>query len=100
MDQDTFAVQTVISDETLLEPTMYKLKCPECGYSYVKPHEPREILSGDRWGGAGWKGRGWLAVVPIEGECGHSFEICLGFHKGETVIFGRPVEAPRERSSS
>ena len=94
MKEETFAVHAVITDETLLEPTMNKVRCPECGYTFVKPLEPKEILSGDRWGGAGWAGRGWLAVVPIEGECGHLFEICFGFHKGETVIFGRPAQAP------
>lgn len=39
---------------------------------------------GDNWGG-----KGDLLVIPVEGECSHIWEICFGFHKGETICFAR-----------
>jgi hypothetical protein len=47
-----------------------------------------QVDSGDRYR-AGWSGRGDLLVVPVEGECGHNWEVCFGFHKGETILFAR-----------
>ncbi len=41
---------------------------------------------------AGWGGRGDLTVLPFEGECGHRWALCFGFHKGMTAAF---VAVPR-----
>ena len=34
-----------------------------------------------------WEGRGHCIVIPIEGECGHVWNICIGFHKGQNFMF-------------
>jgi hypothetical protein len=82
-------VAAVISDQTLFE-SMPAMQCPTCGDTHVHTVEPRLIDSGDKWGGAaGWPGRGSMLVVPVEGECGHRFDICFGFHKGATSMFVR-----------
>lgn len=94
-EQRLFELDEFVTTETILEPKLRKLKCVVCGNSLVQPGDPTTILSDDRPRGAGWPGRGWLVIIPIEGECGHSFEVCLGFHKGDTVIFARPKQLPQ-----
>lgn len=65
-----------------------RLLCPVCAGSYNHARAPHLVLGDDR-GAAGWDGRGDLIVVLVEGECGHAYEVCLGFHKGETFVFCR-----------
>jgi len=64
------------------------IKCPICGFEYVgvvsvmysvSRNDPR----------SGWLGNGGLAVVEFNGECGHKFDLCFGFHKGNTAFFCR-----------
>lgn len=66
----------------------YKLKCPICGSTDQHARTPERsgntVPYGDKWGG-----KGDLLVIPVEGECSHVWEICLGFHKGETICFAR-----------
>lgn len=68
------------------------LKCPVCGQNYQHAGTPGTYLSDDNYR-ADWSGRGDLIVIPIHGECGHSWEMCLGFHKGNTTIFARVHDA-------
>lgn len=42
---------------------------------------------------AKWGGRGDLAVIPMWGECGSQWEVCIGFHKGQSRIFVRVSES-------
>jgi hypothetical protein len=65
-----------------------KLLCPVCGGSYNHLAPPYLKDGGDS-GDAKWGGRGDLTVVPMEGECGSRWQVCVGFHKGESVIFTR-----------
>ena len=67
------------------------LACPVClGDSGEFQHagEPRVIPGNDSYE-AGWPGRGDLIVIPFSGECGHDWELCVGFHKGNNSIFAR-----------
>ena len=76
-------------------PAFKRLVCPGCGDTYQHTGSPQAVSTEDY--GAGWGGRGPLLVVPVEGECGHSWEMCFGFHKGETFTFVRTP--PREWTS-
>lgn len=64
------------------------VKCAVCGYEYVRVVYMREVAGNDNYE-AGWCGRGDLNVIGFEGECGHEFELCFGFHKGNVHVFGR-----------
>lgn len=65
-----------------------KLLCPACSGSYNHMESPFLKDGGDNYD-AKWGGRGDLTVLPMWGECGSKWEICIGFHKGESVIFTR-----------
>ena len=71
-----------------IEPEFKVLMCSVCGCNYNHVGEPYTVAGEDDYR-AGWGGRGDLVVVPFEGECGHEWEICFGFHKGETMAFVR-----------
>ena len=62
--------------------------CPVCGgnYNHFKPPYLKD--GGDNYE-AKWGGRGDLAVIPMWGECGSQWEVCIGFHKGQNPIFVR-----------
>lgn len=64
------------------------LICPACGedYHHVLPY-PFNVNGNDSYE-AGWGGRGDLYQVPIWGECGHVWALQMGFHKGQTFLFG------------
>ncbi|GEM_PF-6562116 len=62
------------------------MECPECGFYYAHPHPP-EVIDGKDNSEAGWGGRGSLIRILFEGECGHSWYICFGFHKGQVIAF-------------
>ena len=64
------------------------LLCPICGGTYNHMEPPYLKDGGDNYA-AGWGGRGDLAVIPMWGECGSKWEVCIGFHKGESPIFVR-----------
>jgi hypothetical protein len=68
------------------------LTCPECGDTYSHMEPPYLKDSEDNYN-ANWGGRGDLAVVPVWGECGSKWEVCIGFHKGESAIFARLKES-------
>lgn len=70
-----------------------RLKCPVCGCTYQHSERAQEI-SGDDSYDAGWSGRGDLTVIPVWGECGHLWQICFGYHKGETAAFVRVALDP------
>lgn len=53
------------------------LKCPVCGFEYNHPLRPapQELTV-----------EGSTQVVSFAGECGHSWSLCFGFHKGNTFV--------------
>ena len=72
-----------------------KICCPFCGYSYTRTGGPMESVgSGDY---EAWSGRGSADVLRFEGECGHTWMLVLGFHKGETFL---TVSAPIKTAES
>lgn len=71
------------------------LLCPICGHTYNHMEAP--VVTGTQGDYAGdWHGRGALTVIPMWSECGSKWELCMGFHKGETCIFAR-VKEPCKR---
>ena len=69
-----------------------RLKCPSCGSTNLHIIPPQRIPSYDDYE-AGWGGRGDLVVLPLWGECEHTWELCFGSHKGETFVFIRVPES-------
>jgi len=74
--------------------TARNLNCPVCGdnFQHVGKDvgEPRLIDGQNAY--AAWDGKGDLVVVPVVGECGHKWELCFGFHKGNTAAFARTLD--------
>lgn len=84
--------------ETMDEPEAYipdapytEARCPVCDFNYTAAGVPYVEDGNDNYE-ASWGGRGHLTAIPFEGECGHAWELCFGFHKGNTYIFARVVE--------
>jgi hypothetical protein len=69
-------------------PQFKRLVCPVCSDTFQHVETWQRIEGRDNYE-AGWGGRGDLIVVPIWGECEHRWELCFGFHKGETFGFVR-----------
>ena len=81
------------------------LKCPVCGFDcnhigettpvagYEEPSRPDGVVS--------WAGRGHGHAVEINGECGHRWLVCFGFHKGNSYLFVTvPETQPAEASAA
>ncbi len=83
-----YALPTILSNDAGWSDGMLELRCPVCRDPNQRTGSPRTKHGQDDYK-AGWGGRGDLLVIPIEGECGHTWEICFGFHKGATVAFAR-----------
>ena len=64
------------------------LFCPICKGEYNHVHAPYLKDGGDNYE-AKWNGRGDLVVIPMSGECCSEWEVCIGFHKGNSSIFAR-----------
>lgn len=65
-----------------------EIKCPICLGQYQHVESPHFVSGNDDYD-ADWGGRGDLVVIPFWGECGHQWELCIGFHKGNSYIFAR-----------
>jgi len=65
--------------------------CPVCGFDYSHQAGEITILSSDNY--RAWAGRGEVIVIPFEGECGHKWKLCIGYHKGQNYIFNEVEEA-------
>jgi hypothetical protein len=72
------------------------LVCPDCNFEYTHIGEPRKVSGNDNY--AAWLGRGDFLVIPFWGECGSEWEICFGFHKGQTDAFVRVRKSCGEES--
>ena len=66
------------------------LLCPACEFDYVHFGAPIVEAGNDNYE-ASWPGRGDLLRIPCYCEDGHTFDICLGFHKGNSWMFTRLV---------
>lgn len=86
-------ITAALSRETYwTDGTPTALRCPTCQFGYQRWGAPQVIKGNDHYE-AGWVGQGDLLIVPMKGECGHNWELCIGFHKGISGIFVR-VSAP------
>ena len=69
----------------------FVIVCPICGFDYnwlVKPDRQsgwEPIQQGEEITYR-WSGRAGFFRLPIEGECGHRWAICLHFHKGQLFM--------------
>ena len=88
--QRVLGIQHVLSAEDYFAMPIQALQCPTCGDLYQHSEQPYSIDSRDK-AGTIWEGRGDVLAVPIWGECGLQWLLCLGFHKGYTGIFVRLV---------
>lgn len=68
------------------EPALHVL-CPRCRHEYS--HATAPIVIDGKDDQKAWSGRGDLTVIHFDGECGHSWELCIGFHKGNNYAFAR-----------
>jgi len=75
-----------------------RLKCPVCSDTNQHAGGYQHIPGRDNYK-AGWGGRGDLVIVPVWGECEHRWELCFGFHKGETFCFVRVPENTQEEAA-
>ena len=64
---------------------LLQVLCPVCRESYVHVEDAYTVEGHDA--NKAWDGRGDCVRVPLWGECGHAWELCFGFHKGETFVF-------------
>lgn len=65
---------------------MQQVLCPVCDFDYTEFTGVERIASRDNYE-AGWSGRGDLIRIHMQCEAGHVFDICVGFHKGNTHVF-------------
>jgi hypothetical protein len=69
--------------------------CPVCAlnYNHIGDGITHTVAADPPGYNAGWSGRGELITIPMDCEEGHAWEVCLGFHKGQCFLFGRPRSA-------
>ncbi len=79
-------IQPIIKHPPDIDWTETLIHCPVCGFNYQHADGVTEVDGGDMYE-AGWGGRGDLIRIPFWGECGHTWDLCLGFHKGDTFLF-------------
>ena len=71
------------------------INCPKCGFNCSHLGDVDRRPGNDNYEAEGFTGRGDVIATELHGECGHSWEICLGFHKGEVSIFARLTDGAR-----
>ncbi len=62
------------------------IHCPYCGYDYVHITKPLTFSGNDRYEAAHaflMGVRGDVHAILFEGECGHSWALAFGSHKGQ-----------------
>ena len=66
--------------------------CPGCQADYVHCEGAYAVSGYDHY--CAWEGRGDVLRVQWWCEGGHAWEVCFGFHKGQTVCFVEEVPIP------
>lgn len=61
--------------------------CTDNLHPYIHIGKPYTVSGNDNYDA--WNGRGDLVVIPMESEFHGGFELCFGFHKGNTYPFIR-----------
>jgi hypothetical protein len=62
-----------------------KLLCPVCSDEYGHVQNYERVDGHDSY--KAWAGRGDAHRIFIAGECGHTWFLCVGEHKGNLVIY-------------
>lgn len=80
-------LQTALRDSgSFSEDGLYSLLvCPVCSFPFNHIGDPLRRPGDDDY--QAWQGRGDLVVIPMTGECRSEWDICFGFHKGESYSF-------------
>ena len=82
----TEAVLNIVAQDKVLSNEVDEILCPICLFNFTHISSARIDESDDY---TAWSGRGSVAVIKMWGECGHSWELCVGFHKGNCKLFIR-----------
>lgn len=83
MDQTAKTVTMIEFYDGFVGNPEQNLKCPVCGLEFVHFDRPLYVEGHDNYE-ADWEGKGDLIVIPMWCENGHLWEMCFGFHKGNT----------------
>jgi hypothetical protein len=92
MTTDVFPIRMFATNKTVAsyDPQFaYAIHCPRCGFDYTHTTDTPVTEDAKDNYEASWQGRGDLLRVPFLCENGHEFELCFGFHKGQTLVFAR-----------
>lgn len=65
------------------DPNLEMVKCPFCSFANVHIGSS-ELIDGEDGYKARKIVRGNVHRIPMDGECGHAWYLCFGFHKGAT----------------
>jgi hypothetical protein len=76
-----------------IEGASFLIKCPICGFDYNHILKSKHIPGKDDY--KAWEGRGDAVKVFIQGECGHYWNLCIGFHKGNLYLFCESLEVSK-----
>lgn len=91
-------LQTALRDSDFFnQDGLYSLLvCPICNFQFNHIGNPIRRSGDDDY--QAWDGRGDLLVIPIQAECMSEWDICFGFHKGESYAFVRVRRACTDSS--
>ncbi len=82
---------SIVPHHGFSELVSHMVHCPICDYDYTRPTATALIPGKDNYKAAPFT-RGDVVTVSFEGECGHHWDICIAFHKGQTMLFSRTIE--------
>lgn len=88
IDDSICSLTKAISEEAAFfggVPHVVEMVCPVCGDSYTQVVNRKRIDGEDDY--QAWSGRGDCVKVLFQGECGAEWNVCFGFHKGNTAAF-------------
>lgn len=81
-------MRAVVAPNILSDPDGAVLHCPVCGEVYQHMGQVDDQLDRPEYA-ADWWGRGGVILLHMQGECGHIWQLCIGYHKGNSFIFAR-----------
>ena len=88
IDDNICSLTKAISEEAAYfggVPHVVEMVCPVCGDSYTQVVNQKLIDGKDDY--QAWSGKGDCVKVLFQGECGAEWNVCFGFHKGNTAAF-------------
>lgn len=74
------------------------IRCPVCGHNNSHTGDAKFLSSDER---KAWDGRGSCITIEFEGECGHEWNLCIGYHKGENFVFNditKPISNEEQKA--